>query len=149
VASVQYLAAQSYFNMLTALFPNYTVWVGAELGVFQTPTTIEINGVTGDQQPAELGPNYRREETFSIHCKITVFAGEGSTPTDFLNRMDDTWTVFNAIEVAVANNPTLTQVVRYAECGDMDYVPTTTQNGSAMGQLTFEVRCSQRVTSLS
>lgn len=149
MSSVQFLATQSLFSILSGLFPLDTVWLGTELGVFQTPTTIEINGITGDQQPAELGPNYKREETFAIHCKITVFSGEGSTSTDFLNRMSDTWAVFDAIEIAIANNYTLTNVVRYAEIGETDYMPTTTQNGSAMGQLTFEVRCSQRVTSLS
>jgi hypothetical protein len=142
-------AVHALFDLYQATYPADTVWFGAELGTFATPTTIEINNVSGDQQPAELGPNYRREEVFSVACRITVFSGEGSDPIDFLNRMDDTYAVFNALEIAVANNPTLSGTVRFAECGQMDYEPTTDAKGMAMGHLTFVVRCSQRVTSLT
>jgi hypothetical protein len=125
------------------------VWYGQELGVFAEPTTIEINGVSMTQEPAELGPNFRREEEFLVHCKITVFSGEGTSDQDHFNRMNDAWTIWKALQVAVANNPTLNNNVRYAEFVSVDDLPTTTPRGNAMHQLAFELRCEQRVSSLS
>jgi len=142
-------ATQSLFSLFSTTFPLYTVWFGNELGVFATNNCIEINAVSGDQVPAELGPDYRREEVFSVHCRITVIRGDASDPASYLGCMTDAWTTFNALEVAVANNPTLTQVVRFSELGEMEYEPTTTGQGLAMGVLTFVVRCSQRVNSLT
>lgn len=127
------------------------VWFGTELGAFSAPTTIEINGIDpGDQEPAELGPNYKREETYAIKCKISVFSGSGANgATDFLARMNDVFTVWKALEIAVANDPTLGGNVRFAEFGDMAYEPTTDGSGRATGCITWCVRCQQRVTSLS
>lgn len=127
------------------------VWFGVELGVWSSPTTIEINGVEpADQEPAELGPDYRREETFSVKCKITVFSGTGANGTpDFLARMTDCFTVWKALEIAVANDPTLGGNVRFAEFGEMQYEPTTDGKGDAVGTLLWVVRCQARVTSLS
>lgn len=128
-----------------------TVWFGSELAVWSGPTTIEINGVEpADQEPAELGPTYRREEVYSVKCKITVFNGEGANgSTDFLTSMDNCWNVWIALEIAVANDPTLGGNVRFAEFGEMVYEPTTAANGAAMGTLLWVVRCQARVTSLS
>jgi hypothetical protein len=142
-------ATQSLFSIFTAAYPLYTVWVGNELGVFATTDTIEINSVSADQAPAELGPSYRREEVFSVHCRITVIRGDASDPASYLGAMTDAFTIFNGLEAAVANNPTLTQVVRFAELGEMEYDPTTTAQGMSMAVLSFVVRCSQRVNSLS
>lgn len=127
------------------------VWFGAELTTFSSPTTIEINGIdVADQEPAELGPNYKREETFTVKCKITVFNGEGANgSTDFLDRMNDCFTVWKALVIAVANDPTLGGNVRFAENGEMAYLPTTDATGRATGTLIWGVRCQQRVTSLS
>lgn len=148
-------AVQQLIQVFTAAYPTdatgtpVMVWYGVELGVYSAPTTIEINGYTGDQEPAELGISYRREETGSIHCKITVYAGNGADSVDHVNRMVDCWNVWDALEVAVANNPTLNGTVRFAELGAMDDTPTTTGQGMAMGQLVFDVRYSARVQSLS
>lgn len=127
------------------------IWFGVTLTTFSAPTTIEINEVEpADQEPAELGPSYRREELYSIKCKITVFNGEGSNgASDFLARMNDCFTVWKALAVAVANDFTLGGNVRYAEVGELCYEPTTDGSGRAMGCLTWVIRCSQRVTSLS
>ena len=145
------------YNLFSTTYPYDAnnvptfVWFGTELAAFSAPTTIEINCVDpADQEPAELGPNYRREELYSIKCKITVFNGQGAGgATDFLARMDDCFTVWKALEIAVANDPTLGGNVRYAEFGEMNYEPTTDGSGRAMGCLTWCIRCSQRVTSLS
>ena len=127
------------------------VWFGTELAAYSSPTTIEINGVDlADQEPAELGPNFKREETFTVKCKITVFNGEGANGTpDFLARMTDCFAVWKPLVIAVANDPTLGGNVRFAENGEMIYTPTTDGSGRAMGSLTWGVRCQQRVTSLS
>ncbi len=145
------------YNLFGATYPMDAnnvptlVWFGSELAVFSAPTTIEINCVDpADQEPAEMGPNYRREELFSLKCKITVYSGEGANgATDFLARMDDCFTVWKALAIAVANDPTLGDNVRYAEFGEMEYMPGTDASGRATGCLTWSVRCSQRVTSLS
>jgi hypothetical protein len=140
------------FGAAAPLDPNnrpIMVWYGRELGVFSEPTTIEINGVSQTQSPAELGPTYRREEEFYVHCKVSVFSGEGADSQDHVNRMIEAWNVWKALEVAVANNPTLNGNVRYAEMVSVDDLPSTSPRGSAMHQLSFELRCEQRVTSLS
>jgi hypothetical protein len=145
------------FNLFATTYPMDPnnvptfVWFGVQLTAFSAPTTIEINGVgPADQEPAEMGPNYKREETFSVNCRVSVFNGQGASgSTDFIARMTDCFTVWKALEIAVANDPTLGNNVRYAEFGDMEYEPTTDGSGRAMGCLTWCVRCSQRVTSLS
>lgn len=149
-ATIQALV--SIFSAAAPMDPNnrpIMVWYGRELGAFAEPTTIEINGVSQTQTCAELGPSYRREEEFLIHCKITVFSGEGADSQDHINRMIEAWNVWKSLEIAIANNPTLNQNVRYAEMASVDDLPSTTPRGSAMHQLTFEVRAEQRVTSLS
>ena len=125
-------------------------WFGAELGAWSAPTTIEINGVhPADQEPADVSQAFLREETFSIDCKITTFSGGATTQADFFASMNATWNVWIALSIAVANNPMLNGVVRYAEFGEMDYSPTTDAKGMCMGTLTWATRCSARVTSLS
>lgn len=127
-----------------------TYWFGAVLPAWEAATTVELNGVhPADQQPADLGPRYTREETFSVDSRITVFSGTAPSAASFIANMGDVWNVWKALETAVANNPTLNNTVRYAEFGEMDYTPATDGKGLAMGTLTWFVRCSQRVTSLS
>ena len=125
------------------------VWYVRELGVFAEPTTIEINGVSQTQMPAELGPTYRREEEFIVHCKLTIFSGEGADSVDHINRMVEAWNVWKLLEIAIANNPTLNGNVRFAEMSSVEDLPSSTPRGTAMHQLTFEIRAEQRVTSLS
>jgi len=125
------------------------VWYGQELGVYQTPTTIEINGASQTQTPAELGPTYRREEEFLIHGKISLFSGEGADVIDHLNRMNECWNIWKSLQTAVANNPTLNGNVRFAEFSSAEDMPSSTPRGNAMHQIMFDIRCEARVTSLS
>jgi hypothetical protein len=126
------------------------VWFGATLPAWEPATVVELYAVTqADQEPASLGPDYTREETFSIDCRITVFGGMAPTAVNYLSNMDAVWNVWRALETAVANNPELNGTVRYAEFGDMVYEPALDSKGMAMGTLTWATRCSARNFSLS
>ncbi len=139
--------AVAYFLQLagTALPASAYVYFGVELPKYTAPVTLQVTGITGNQQPAELGPSYKREETYSILCELTSFAGDQDFPTR-LSEVMDNWAL---ITVAVAGDPTLGGNVRFAECGDMDFSPKSDIKGFSLGSLTFDVRCSQRITSLT
>ncbi len=126
------------------------VWFGTELGAYSAPVTIEINGIEPVlREWAELGPNYRIEEDYSIRCKITVFMGSGTAVSDFLNSMSAVFAVWNALEMAVANDPTLSGSVRLSWFDEVNYEPTTDGSGRAMGTITWVVRCQARISTLS
>lgn len=120
---------------------------------YLAPNAVWISDVIGDQEPAEMGPNYRREETYSIVVELTAFEGD----QNFLRTMQQCFSLFGLIEVAVANNPWLstsgvhdaTSAVRFAEVGNMNFQPQLTPRGQSNGSLQFHVRCSARVDSLS
>ncbi len=150
-------------NALTQLFAVYQAayptdangeptyyWFGAVLSAWSAPTTIEINGVhPADQEPVTLGPDYQREETFSIDCRLTMFNGSTPTTANYFLMMNNVWAAWTALEIAVANNPTLNGVVRYSEFGEMDYEPVADGKGMCMGALTWVVRGSARNYSLA
>lgn len=149
-------ALHALYSILSAAYPTdpngepVMYWFGAELGAWESPTTVEINGVhPADQEPASLGPDYLREEIFSVDCRATVFGGDSTTANGFLSNMDAVWAVWIALETAVANNPELNGTVRYAEFGEMTYEPTTDGKGIVCGTLAWVVRCSARNFSLS
>lgn len=139
--------ATPYFVTLatTALGDQATVYFGKPLPMFSAPITLQVIGVVGDQQPAELGPNYRREETFAIQCELTSFAGD----EDFAARMQEAYDALALIEVAVGNDPTLGNTVRYAEIGSTVFTPDSNAPGKSIGQLAFDIRCSARINSLT
>lgn len=109
------------------------------------PITLQILSVEGDQVPAELGPTYKREETYSIMCDLVSFAGDQL----YVNRLSEVMTSFALITVAIANNPTLNSAVRFAEVGDFVFTAHADNKGMSLGSLTFAIRCSQRISSLS
>jgi hypothetical protein len=136
----------SYFlTLATNTLPSdATVSFGAYKPLFEAPVTLQVTGITGDQEPAELGPNFRREETFSIECDLTSYAGDQLQ----VNRLTEVFANFALLSVAVANDPTLGSNVRFAEVGDFTYVPGLDAKGQSIGSLTFAIRCSQRIDSL-
>ena len=151
-------AVSNLYTILTAAFLDNTdceVFVGPTLpSKFLPPTRVQILGWTGDQEPAELGPSYRREETFQIHCQIVSASGEQS-PMALLNIQTLVMDAFEVLSVLIANNWTLPSTaggndgtVRFAEVGTFDFVPQMTQRGQS-GTLTFTVHCTQRITSLT
>ena len=139
-------ALTNLIQILTAALPATTqVNVGPELPRYVAPQTLEILGVTGDQAWAEMsGPNYKREETFAIQCKLTSWAGD----QDWESRFQEALVLFDVVSVAVGTNMTLNGAVRLCEVGSLDLVPMLTKEGSAAGFL-FSVHASQRIQSLS
>jgi hypothetical protein len=149
-------AVSNLYALLNTAFTgneDTLVWMGASLPKTVTPVTVLILGWTGDQEPAELGPSYRREETFQIHMQIRAASGEQS-PTALLDRQTTVMARFGVASALIANNWTLPSTaggndgtVRYAEVGTFDFTPEMNQRGSR-GTLTFTVHCSQRIQSL-
>lgn len=129
-----------------------TIWFGKELSVFSAPITLQITEITGDQGPAEIGGRYRREETFAFVCLLTAYQGG---PQVFPDILASVMAQFNALALAVGNNPSLTapgatvQVVRESQVGNFIITPTTDQNEMSAVTLSFALRCAQRVESLS
>jgi hypothetical protein len=131
-----------------------TVWFGADLPAYSAPLTFQITEVTGDQAPAELGNNYRREETFNIVCSLIAY--EGGAP-NFGTMLQSLMSNFILLSQAIGNNPWLstsgqnddTGAVRFAEVGNFVITPETDGNGRSAVTLDFNVRCQQRVTSLN
>ena len=139
-------AVQQFITIAATVMPSQSVfWFGKALPVYTQPWTLQINEITADQQPAELGPTYRREELFELHGILSSWAGD----SDNISRLNEVFAMFADITVAVANNPTLNSAVRFAECSPVQYVPDVDPKGFSLGELNFEIRCSQRITSLT
>lgn len=148
-------ALAAFMALATATLPSgSTVWFGEELPTYSAPVTLQITEIQGDQNPAEMGGRYRREETFSLICLLSMYQGGAQDfPTIFGNVMAQ----FNALALAVGNNPSLiaytaepgVQPVRYAQVGSFIVTPNSDQNGQSAVTLSFALRCAQRVESLS
>lgn len=131
----------------TSAFPDgTTVWFGAELPAYTAPLTFQITEITGDQSPAEMGTQYRREENFSLVSSLVAY--QGGTP-DFPAMLADLIANFVLLSQAIANNPSMNGAVRFAQVGNFDIHPDTDVNGQSAVTLDFAVRCEQRVTSLN
>lgn len=151
-------AVTNLITIVTAAIPASLAGEGAtqvvfgELPKYEAPVTLQIMEVTGDADVAELGLTFRREETYSIICEIVTWSGD----QDYVTRFNDAMTVYNAVVIAVANNPWLSvsglndssAAVRFAEVGDFSITPHATPIGQSVCSLQFHVRCSQRVDSL-
>ena len=145
MASAAMGAVAALLEIATATLPDDAmVYFGKELPKYTAPLTFAVCGFEGNQEPAELGPNYRREETASLLCDLTSYAGD----QDWLSRMSEVMTAFALLTVAVGNNWTLNNTVRFAEPGDFLFTPEVQGNGQSIGSLTFAIRYSQRVDSL-
>jgi|SRR6266702_1308718 len=150
-------AASKYFAQLaqTALGAQATVFMSRRLPLYTAALTLQIFGQAGDQEPGEMGPNYRREETYAIECEITSYSGDQDQPgapiadQPSFARQDECFAALNKIETAIANDYTLGGNIRYAEVGEFDFAADADADGKSLGHLKFAVRCSQRVTSLT
>ena len=125
--------------------PPTTIHFGKELSVYQAPLTFQCIGWHGNQVPAELGPSFRREEHFSIMCILSSLGGDQNWET----RQTEVMNAFQLITVAIANDGTLGGNVRYAEPGNFMFTPEPTKQGRSLGSLAFDIRCSQRIASLT
>lgn len=140
-------AIQAFLAIATAALPTTTqVWLGKALPKYVAPVTLQVNGtINGRQRPAELGPTYRREEEFDILCKLTTWAGD----SDFAQRILDAFASFRLVMVAVANNPTMNDTVRYAAAVELNCTPDADAQGFSLAELDFTVNCQVRINTLS
>lgn len=152
-------AVRNFITLMTAVLPNdCTIALMKDQPKFTGTLTLQITDVIGDQEWAELGPEYKREETFHIMCKLTSFAGD----QDEVARLTEVTDAWSTVTVAVANDMQLTGVpggdpdnfartpaVRLAEVGEMEFMPEVTSSGKSVGCLTFAVKCQQRITTLT
>ncbi len=148
-------ALAGLLSVATAAFPTgTTVWFGLELPAYTSPLTFWVSEITGDQVPAEIGPSYKREETFSFVCTLVYY--DGGNP-DFPTLLTALMASFRLLTSAIGNNPWLSATgandsnaaVRFAEVGNFRIEPTVDPGGMSAISLDFNVRCSQRVNSLS
>ncbi|SRR5258708_17437251 len=131
----------------TAALPvGSTIWFGAELPAYAAPLTFQITEISGDQQPAEMGPGYRREEQSVLVCSLTFY--QGGSP-DFSTLLASVMNAFVLLSQAIGNNPSLNGAVRVAQVGNFHISPATDVNGNSAVTLDFAIRCEQRVTSLT
>ena len=140
-------ALAGFMSIATAAFPEgVQVWFGKPLPRYEAPITLQILGVRpGEQEAITLGPDYTREERYSIECLLTSYAGD----PDYIGRAQEVFTEFHLLTIAVANNPTLNGAVRFAEIKSFEYVPDADGAGKTLGALTFTVDCQARITSLT
>jgi hypothetical protein len=131
--------------MKAALPAGFQVRFGTVFGPYIAPQALQITAIhfTEDQY-AELGPRYQHEEHYNIECALSSTAGND----DELARFTETYALYDAIQIAVANHPDLNQTVRLGWCRQLDYSPTYDPKGMSVGMLTFEVQVQARVDSL-
>lgn len=140
-------ALVAFMGIATEALPDgSTVWFGQEIPTYANKITLQISEITGDQEPAELGPQYRREEKFSLICSLSVCVG-GSP--DFPGLLSQAMDNFALVSEAVGNNPKLNGAVRFAQVGNFMITAGTDANGLSALTLDFSVRCEARVNSLS
>jgi hypothetical protein len=63
--------------------------------------------------------------------------------------MQEAFTLYADLSIAIASQPTLNGTCRVAWCKQLSYKPTWDQKGFSVGQLSFEVNVQVRVNSLS
>lgn len=130
-----------------ALPAGSTVWWGRELGTYSAPVTLQVSEISGNQNPAELGPAYRREEKFALVCALSCYQG-GDPGAASLQTTAAVMANFALVSAAVGSNPSLNGAVRFAQVGAFVLAPDTDGNGMTASTLEFQVRCEQRVRSL-
>lgn len=140
-------AARLYFlNMCRLALPqDVFIWYGKRLGVFSAPITLQCFGWTASQEPAELGPNLRREETFDLKLCLSSFAGD----QDFDAREAECMSNWSLITTALGNDGSLGNIVRWAQITDYEFSPNANADGQSIGNLDFTVNCQQRIESMS
>lgn len=140
-------AVSAFLSIAQAALPvTSLVWFGKPLGVYTAPLTLQVYGVhDGMQEIMTMGPDYKREETYEIQCLLTSWAGD----QDFTSRMTEVYSAFQLITVAIANNPTMNQTVRFAQVHTFDYIPDADASGRSLGSLDFTINCQQRISSLT
>lgn len=151
MSSVISSTVRYFVTLCQSVLPDDSfVFFGKRMSVFTAPLTLQVNGWTGEQAPAELSPQARREEIFTINSALTYLAGGSGDDLDFVLSVEDTvmanWAL---ITTAVGNDYRLGNNVRWAQVGKYDYVPDRdASSGMQIGTLDFGIDCQQRIDSL-
>lgn len=144
---------------------KYQVWFGSVMPKAPQNIMLAVTSVAGgDQKPAEMGINYKREEEYVLECELTSHSGDA----DFLSRMNEVFSAWRLITTAVANDPSLTGVpntsqnsfpsstggvghsaVRFAQIKNMNFVGKPNTNGQSVGVIMFDIHCEARIESLT
>lgn len=146
-------ALSAYLAIAATALPTATIYFGSELPPYANTLLFQVTEIEGDQAWAEIGPRYRREETFQFTSLISYAQGG---PQDVLNGSSVFASIlqavasnFVALSTACAQDPTLGGVVRVSEVGNFVIKTGTDQNGLNAVTYAFALRCVQRVESLS
>lgn len=111
--------------------------------------TLQIHAVHFDEdEPGELGPSYRHEEHYNIQCLLTAWSGGQNFP----QLLQDVYTEYDKLSVAVANNPTLglpTPAPRLVWMRQLGLNIGPDARGFAKCEIQFEAQVQARVTSLT
>ena len=140
-------AARKYFlNMCTTVLPqDCYIYYGKRLGVFSAPLTLQCFGWTAIQEPAEIGPDLKREEIFDLNCALSSFAGD----QDFEARETEVMSNWSLITTAVGLDGSFGNIVRWAQVTQYEFVPDANLDGQSIGTLDFKIACVQRIASMS
>lgn len=139
-------AVNALISIATAALPAATqIWFGKKLPVYEAPITLQILEISGEQEWFELGPAYRREEVYAIHCELASWAGDKDHPS----RMAEVMGAFETLTLALYNNGTLNNTVRLSEVKMLNYTPDDDAKGWSLGRLDFTVECQQHISTLT
>jgi hypothetical protein len=154
-------ALANFLTIAAAALPEETsVYYGSAIP-YTAPYTLQITEISGNQEPATIGPWFRREETFALICSLSYYQGGTGDPqgsNGFELCLANVMTYFSTLALAVSQNPQLDctdlssglgPAVRFAEVGNFHLEPETDANGMVAVTLDFQVRCSQRIRTLS
>lgn len=150
----------AFISLAKTAFPaGAQVWFGTVMPVNQSGPgnvsgvasgiTLQIPGIHfNEDEFAELGPSYRHEEHYNIEGLLTAWSGG----QDYAQLLQDVYTEYANLTIALANNPTLglnNPVPRLAWPRQLGVNPTPDAQGFASVQIQFEVEVQARVTSLT
>lgn len=124
-----------------------TIYFGPGMEKFEAQVALQVHGIKFDDTWAEIGPNYRYEETAEIPCTLTSWnPGEGDTQ-GFLDRKSECFAALSLITINIANDVTLGGLVRWCRFQLGQFMPATPNTGS-LGHLDFTIGYRVRVNSL-
>jgi hypothetical protein len=146
MSSVTGATIRYFVTMCQNVLPDTAyVFFGQALTVFSAPITLQVTGWSGEQVPAQLSPQARREETFTIESDLVSQAGD----FDFLTREDEVMANWALITSAVGNDFTLGGNVRWAQVGRYTFTAAADKSkGMSLGALSFGIECQVRIDSL-
>lgn len=142
LAAVSYLMS-SWKTIFGASSSNSVViHYGKPLPKYIAPLTLQIVGITGEDYPISLGPDYIQKEEYEIQCVLALWAGDN----DELGRFAETQAAFQKITNGILADITLGGSVLWALPRKLDTLPDADATGRATSIMTFTIQCEARVT---